>query len=304
MTSDEIEASVSTLSNAAFTLDGRVSDLKGQISELKEKIEKPKTPMGNFKEYAGIVSLVLGLVISSFTIYDSTVAKPAIAREAQAAARDAQHLSLENTLASIMSLQQDFLKAQAENASPEVLSTLAGKLGYMVDVADKITANQKGLTSFRDEISLAEVCEGAGRTDEATLHYETALSLAKSPNEKAEAEAKGATLECQLGKQKDAKEKFDDAIKLIEVVKDPPIQILLSQVYFNRALCECYAGELSAGNQSRNSAYKIMDHILDSVPSSVQSQLRGARKSMEQQWASTPCGATGSMQIPNAPAKE
>jgi len=258
--------------------------MKEQISDLRQKVERPKTPMDNIKEYAGVASLVLGLVISAFTIYDSAVTKPADAREAR-------HLWLENTLASIMSLQQEFFKAQQTgNPSPEVLSVLAGRLNDLVDAADKVTSKQKGLTSFRDEIALGDASQSADRNDKASLHYENALGLTEAPSEKAEAEARDAAVECAAGKREAAEKSFSEAIQVMGSLKDSRSQFFLSQVHFNRALCECNAGDIAEGNNSRTTAFRIMDQTLAAAPPPSQAQLLGIKQALEQRLAASPCG--------------
>jgi tetratricopeptide (TPR) repeat protein len=284
MNSDEIEASISTLTNATSDMRVQISGMNEQISGLKQKVEKPKTPMDNIKEYAGVVSLVLGLVISAFTIYDNAVTKPADAREAR-------HLWLENTLASITSLQQEFFKAQQTgNPSPEVLSVLAGRLNDLVDAADKVTSKQKGLTSFRDEIALGDASQSDGRNDKASVHYEIALRLAEAPSEKAEAEARDAAVECAAGKREDAEKHFSAAIQVMGSLKDSRSLFFLPQVYANRALCECNAGDIAAGNNSRIIAFRIMEQAIAGAPPPYQAQIVGVRQALEQRLASSPCG--------------
>jgi tetratricopeptide (TPR) repeat protein len=284
MNSHEIEASISTLTSATSDVRVDISGMKEQISDLKQKVEKPKTPMDNIKEYAGVVSLVLGLVISAFTIYDNAVTKPADAREAR-------RLWLENTLASITSLQQEFFKAQQTGIpSPEVLSVLAGRLTDLVDAADKVTSTQKGLTSFRDEIALGDASQSAGRNDKASLHYETALGLAEAPSEKAEAGARDAAVECAAGKREDAEKSFGAAIKVMGSLKDSRSQFFLPQVYANRALCECNAGDIAAGNNSRTTALRIMGQTIADAPPPYQAQILGVKQALEQRMAASPCG--------------
>jgi hypothetical protein len=174
VTHDDIVSSVSAL-------EVKTKELREQIKALKKIVDKPKTFGEKFKEYAGVVSLILGVVISIFTIRESVFTKPA-------AARDAKRVLLDTTLASLISVQQEFAKAQQEHAPPAVLSSIAERAGYIADSAERQTRGQGGLTSFEDEIALGEALEHKGDVSKAIAHYQSALTLASAPSDKARAD--------------------------------------------------------------------------------------------------------------------
>src|SRR6267142_623393 len=84
---------------------GRLSETTAQ---LKRQLDKPKGKLDNFKEYAGIVSLILSLATGFFAVYTSFVAEP------QKSKGDAQ-AKLHDTLAQIVTLDQEYMRAIQQN---------------------------------------------------------------------------------------------------------------------------------------------------------------------------------------------
>ena len=82
----------------------QIGKLKETTAELKNQLEKPKSSLDRFKEYAGVISLLLSLATGFFALYSSFVAEPKKSKtEAQA--------KLHDTLAQIVTLDQEYLKA-------------------------------------------------------------------------------------------------------------------------------------------------------------------------------------------------
>ena len=72
-----------------------ISKLTETTASLKRQLDQPKSKLDRFKEYAGVLSLVLSLATGFFAVYTSFVAEP------QKSRTDAQ-AKLHDTLAQLM----------------------------------------------------------------------------------------------------------------------------------------------------------------------------------------------------------
>jgi hypothetical protein len=79
-----------------------ITRLSEATADLKKQLDKPKSKLDSFKEYAGVVSLLLSLATGFFAIYTSFFAEPAKSRaEAQG--------KLHDVLAQIVTLDQEYM---------------------------------------------------------------------------------------------------------------------------------------------------------------------------------------------------
>jgi hypothetical protein len=89
MKHDEIVAEIGRLSEAT--------------ADLKKQMAQPKSRLDRFKEYAGVISLVLSLATGFFAVYTTLVTEPQKSRADDQA-------KLHEALAQIVSLDQEYLK--------------------------------------------------------------------------------------------------------------------------------------------------------------------------------------------------
>src|ERR1700720_823566 len=75
------EKRVSDVERELTSLAASVSQTAGHVRKIEQELHRPKSTLERFKELAGVISLVLGLIISGFTIYESAYKKPSDARD-------------------------------------------------------------------------------------------------------------------------------------------------------------------------------------------------------------------------------
>ena len=74
------EKRVSAVERALTSLEASVSQTEVGVRKIEQELHRPKSALEKFKELAGVISLVLGLIISGFTIYESAYKKPSAIR--------------------------------------------------------------------------------------------------------------------------------------------------------------------------------------------------------------------------------
>ena len=110
----------------------KISELTETTNHLKSQLEKPKSRLDHFKEYAGIVSLVLSLATGFFAIYTSFVTEPEKSRaESQS--------KLHDTLAQIVTLDQEYLHEIAQGDASANNGTLESKRNILLQQAEDLS---------------------------------------------------------------------------------------------------------------------------------------------------------------------
>jgi hypothetical protein len=219
-------------------------------AHLKSQLEKPKSKLDSFKEYAGVVSLLLSLATGFFAIYSSFFAEPAKSRaEAQA--------KLHDILAQIVTLGQEYLREVQQGDTNANNGTLESRRNILLQQAEDL-ANRSGVASAEDQLSLGNSYVFGSRYEPALVHYRAALAV------KAADPLTRASVQTQIGKleffgisgstPQQGRQSFDDAEKLLNKVNSRQSRIALVQSIGIRSLAECSVGDPALGQQARTRA--------------------------------------------------
>jgi len=219
-------------------------------THLKNQLDKPKSKLDNFKEYAGVVSLLLSLATGFFAVYTAFFAEPAKSRaEAQG--------KLHDTLAQIVTLDQEYMHEIQQGDPSANNGALESRRNILLQQAEDL-ASKSGIASADDQLSLGNSYMFGSRYEPALVHFKAALALTTSdPIAKANAETQLGRLELygisgstpQQGRQS-----FDDAEKLLDKVDSRQSRIALVQSISIRSLVECTVGDPVLGQRARTRA--------------------------------------------------
>lgn len=227
----------------------KIGELGETTRSLKDQLEKPKSRLDRFKEYAGVVSLVLSLATGFFAIYTSFVTEPEKSR--------ADALSkLHDSLAQIVTLDQEYLKELQQGDPSANNGTLASKRNILLQQAEDL-ADQRGIASAEDQLNLGNAYLFGSGYESALKHFRAALQLAgKDSITKANAEVQIGKLQFYGigGSIKDGRSSFDDAEKLLGKPASGPAGITLVQFLAARSYAECSVGDTALGEQARQRA--------------------------------------------------
>lgn len=228
----------------------KISELSEATDSLKSRLEKPKSHLDRFKEYAGVVSLVLSLATGCFAVYTSFVTEPEKSRA------DAQS-KLHDSLAQIVTLDQEYLKEVQQGDPSANNGALESKRNILLQQAEDL-AGQRGVPSAEDQLNLGNAYLFGSRYDPALKHFRAALEIAgKDAATKANAETQIGKLEFYgVGGSsiKDGRASFDDAEKLLGKPTSGPTGILLVQALAARSYVECSVGDPTLGEQAHQRA--------------------------------------------------
>jgi hypothetical protein len=236
-------------------VDGRPRQAKiGELGEttrsLKSQLEKPKSRLDRFKEYAGVVSLVLSLATGCFAVYTSFVTEPEKSR-AEAESK------LHDVLAQIVTLDQEYMKEIQQGDPNANNGTLESKRNILLQQAEDL-ADQRGVASAEDELNLGNAYLFGSHYESAFKHFKTALQLAgKDSTMKANAETQIGRLEFYgvAGTSiKEGRASFDDAEKLLGKPASGPVGITLVQSLATRSFVECSVGDPAVGEHAHQRA--------------------------------------------------
>jgi Protein of unknown function (DUF3887) len=233
--------------------DEIVSEI-GRLSEttanLKKQLEKPKSNLDHFKEYAGVVSLLLSLATGFFAIYTSFVAEP------EKSKTDAQ-AKLHDTLAQIVTLDQEYLRAVQQNDPNANNGALESKRNILLQQAEDL-ANKSGVASAEDQLNLGNQYEFGRRLEPALKHFRDALALAgKDPLMKATAQTRIGKLNfygIDNSTKQEGRKHFDEAEQVLGKPTTLQTGIALVQSLGVRSWVECSFGDPSLGLQARTRA--------------------------------------------------
>jgi hypothetical protein len=223
---------------------GRLSET---TSQLRTKLEKPKTRMDNFKEYAGIVSLLLSLATGFFALFASFVLEP---EKSKAESRTKLH----ETLAQIVTLDQEYLRELQQGDPNANNGVLQAKRNILLQQAEDI-ANSSGVASAEDQFNLGNAFEFGWRFEPALNHYYAALRLAdKDALMMASADARIGRLNfygINKSTQTEGRQHFDEAERVLGKPAAMQTGIALVQALTTRAWVECAVGDAALGMQAR-----------------------------------------------------
>jgi tetratricopeptide (TPR) repeat protein len=266
---------------------GKLSELEVKVRDIKHEIHKPKTASEKIRDYAGLVSLALGILISLFTVYEYLVMKPA-------ALRVERSVLLHSTIDSIVSLDQEYARLPPQGDAP-LLSALTRKLIQLTDVAAGLLNDGQEIASGEDLLILGDACAQTGQFEKAATYFEAASKKSGiEPGDRAIAEAKHAHLICTSTQHPDfaaIEKQFNFAITLLSNSNSTPSQMSSANIYLLRASCECSRGSLKEGLASKERAFAIADAAGQSPDgSAIIGQITGFKTYAEGMLSTTPCG--------------
>jgi hypothetical protein len=223
---------------------GRLSETTAQ---LKRQLDKPKSRLDNFKEYAGIVSLILSLATGFFAVYTSFVAEP------QKSKSDAQ-AKLHDTLAQIVTLDQEYMRAVQQNDLNANNGALESKRNILLQQAEDL-ADKSGVANAEDQLNLGNQYEFGRRLELALKHFRDALRLAdKDPLMKATADTRIGKLNFYgIGNSniEEGRRHFDEAEQILGKPASLQTGIALVQSLGVRSWVECSFGDPALGVKAR-----------------------------------------------------
>jgi Protein of unknown function (DUF3887) len=264
----------------------KITELAEQSDNLKKQLEKPKSRLDRFKEYAGIVSLMLSLATGFFAIYTSFVTEPEKFRaEVQS--------KLHDTLAQIVTLDQEYLHEVAQGDASANNGMLESKRNILLQQAEDLSG-ERNIPSAGDQLNLGDAYMFGSRYDPALRHFKAALQLSGTDM------AMKANAETQIGRLEfygvggttiqDGRAAFDDAEKLLGKPTSGQLGMMLVQSLWARSFVECSVGNPSLGEQARQRALDeltLLSHDLTINPQLIDTTKVGLATSL----SNTHCAA-------------
>lgn len=233
----------------------------GRLSEttatLKKKLEEPKSKLDRFKEYAGIISLVLSVATGFFAVYTALWVEP------QKSKADEQ-AKLHEKLAEIVSLDQEYLRAVQTGDPNANNGTLESKRNILLQQGEELSEG-RDVASFEDQINLGNAYEFGRRYDLAVRHFKAALTLAGSDAlKKATAETRLAKLDffgVSGATSQEGRRLFEDAENLLRSLSSSDASLALAQSLSIRSWIECSVGDPALGLEAKRKASAIIDRV-------------------------------------------
>src|SRR5271169_3231346 len=108
-----------------------IGRLAETTSDLKKQLEQPKSKLDRFKEYAGVISLVLSVATGFFAVYTTLVVEP------QKSMADEQ-TKLHEKLADIVTLDQEYLRESQQGDPNANNGTLESKRNILLQQAEDL----------------------------------------------------------------------------------------------------------------------------------------------------------------------
>jgi hypothetical protein len=227
-----------------------IGRLTETTANLKNQLEKPKSKLDRFKEYAGVVSLLLSLATGFFAIYTSFVEEPEKSK-ADAQAR------LHDTLAQIVTLDQEYMREVQQGDPNANNGALESKRNILLQQAEDL-ANRRGVASSEDQLNLGNEYEFGRRLELALAHFNAALRLAGNDP------LMRATADTRIGKlnfygidnstKLEGRQRFQDAENVLSKPTTMQAGIALVQSLGIRSWVECSFGDPGLGLQARTKA--------------------------------------------------
>jgi hypothetical protein len=227
-----------------------ISRLTETTANLQKQLDKPKSRLDRFKEYAGVVSLLLSLATGFFAVYTSFVAEPEKNRgEAQA--------KLHDTLAQLVTLDQEYMKAIQQGDPNANNGALESKRNIILQQAEDL-ANKLGVASAEDQMNLGNEYEFGRRLELALSHFNAALKLAgKDSLMKAAADTRIGKLNfygISSSTKEEGRQRFEEAEHVLGKPTTMQSGIALIQSLGLRSWVECSFGDPTLGLQARTRA--------------------------------------------------
>jgi Protein of unknown function (DUF3887) len=227
-----------------------IGRLAETTANLKKQLEQPKSKLDRFKEYAGVVSLLLSLATGFFAIYTSFVAEP------EKSKTDAQ-AKLHDTLAQIVSLDQEYMRELQQGDPNANNGALESKRNILLQQAEDLS-NKSSVASAEDQLNLGNEYEFGRRLEPALKHFGEALLLAgKDPLMKATADTRIGKLNfygISNSTKDEGRKRFDEAEQLLGKPTTMQAGIALVQSLGIRSWVECSFGDPGLGLQARTRA--------------------------------------------------
>jgi tetratricopeptide (TPR) repeat protein len=235
-----------------------IAKLTETTSNIQKQLTKPKTLLDRFKEYAGILSLLLGLLLSVFALRETLVTKPSEAIESD-------RNTLHNALIAIALVDGDYIKAQHDPTTPATaIGALSARRRILLNQAASLAA-KKGVATDDDEAMLAGFYEWVGSYDAAIAHYTAAKKLANDNHMKeAYAEYKIATFNFMgFGNTSvaDARARFAQAVQLMDNTDSTEARWEIAYIYQALSWCECSRGDRAMGESAKTKALAVVAKI-------------------------------------------
>ena len=233
----------------------QIGKLTETTAALKSQLGKRKSNLDRFKEYAGVISLLLSLATGFFALYSSFVAEPKKSKtEAQA--------KLHDTLAQIVTLDQEYMREVQQGDPNANNGALESKRNILLQQAEDL-ASRSGVASAEDQLNLGNQYQFGNRLEAALHHFNDALLLAgKDPLMR-------ATADTRIGKLnfygisnttvEEGRKRFEDAERVLAKPAALQTGIALIQSLGIRSWVECSLGDPALGLQARKKAQDELD---------------------------------------------
>jgi Protein of unknown function (DUF3887) len=261
-----------------------LGQLRETTANLKMRLNQPKGKLDLFKEYAGILSLVLSLATGAFTVVDNFFLRPAKSRA------DTQ-TRLHETLASLVSVDQEYLKAAQAGDVSALNGTLEAKHNMLLQEAERLIAKGDHIATYDDQMTLAADYEFAHNLDRAATHFTMAIQSSNDPSEKAMAKARLAKLAFQRANGQtieDGRRLFDEATSLIRDTNTSKSRIALVNISGFRSWSECSFGDTTAGQAAKVKTEELISQLASDPAVSAQA-LDQTKNAFETGLAGTHC---------------
>lgn len=227
-----------------------IGRLKESTASLQKQLDKPKSSLDRFKEYAGVVSLLLSLATGIFAIYGSFIVEPEKAKgESQA--------KLHESLAELVTLDQEYLKEIQQGDPNANNGAIESKRNIILQQAEDF-ASKPGVASAEDQMNLGNEYEFGRRLEPALSHFNAALKLAGKDS------LMKASADTQIGKlnfygisgstKEEGRHRFEEAERALGKPTTMQSGIALVQSLGIRSWVECSFGDPASGLQARTRA--------------------------------------------------
>ena len=234
-----------------------IGRLTETTANLKKQLDQPKSKLDRFKEYAGIISLVLSVATGFFAVYTTLVVEPQKSRADDQA-------KLHEALAQIVSLDQEYLREVQQGDPNATNGTLQSKRNILLQQADDL-AKRGNVASFEDQLNLGNEYEFDRMFEPAVRHFKTALSLAgNDPLKKATADTRIGKLDFYRisgSTPEDGRRLFEDAERALRQSNSSQAGVALAQSLGIRSWVECSLGDPTLGQQARLKSDAMLDQV-------------------------------------------
>lgn len=224
-----------------------IGRLAETTANLKKQLEQPKSRLDRFKEYAGVVSLVLSVATGFFAVYTTLVVEPEKSRADEKA-------KLHDTLAQIVTLDQEYMRELQQGDPNANNGAIESKRNILLQQAEDI-ANRDGTASGEDQLNLGNEYEFGRKPELALSHFNTALRLAgKDLLIKATADTRIGKLNfygISNSTKEEGRKRFEEAEQALGKPASMQNGIALVQSLSIRSWVECSFGDPVLGQQAR-----------------------------------------------------